>query len=379
MADGRWTMGSRATSSEQKGDILVSRRFPNVRAWLLAGTLCLLCILAVVGCGTAASEPSGPGTVLVTAMLPTPTVDMASARQAFETGGELTYNEVIALRRDTVGDPPDPSKIDPNKSEDFDQFYAAQDAYGKREDAFAEQLRRCTLKESVGWIGWRSAEYGPDDSVISNSNRLYIFMSDPFPGPERDADNQGEMYIENLTDKQADGLKGGQRIRFSGNLTLADRHEAVENTSYTLLEDDPPVPTPAPSDLKDLQITLTRTMCYGSCPDYTLTIASDGGGGKVTFDGHYYTRVTGTATATISQAQLSELAREVIKADYFSLNDSYSENVTDLPTYTLNVQMGGRSKQVCDYGTGPRRLGILMDRIDQIVNTEQWIGHDAAR
>jgi hypothetical protein len=180
---------------------------------------------------------------------------------------------------------------------------------------------------------------------------------------------QSGMHIVGIDAKQVTELKYGQRIRFSGDLALVDNLESVKNANYELLEDAFAIPMPTAEELKDLLITLRRSQCFGTCPDYTLTITGDG---TVTFDGRYYTKA-GTATVTIDQEKVIELIREVQKADFFNLSDDYSANVTDIPTYFVSVGLGGKSKQVRDYGAGPPRLRILENRIDQIVNSAQWI------
>ena len=47
-------------------------------------------------------------------------------------------------------------------------------------------------------------------------------------------------------------------------------------------------------------ITLERTVCYGTCPAYTLRITGDG---SVEYEGMRYVRVIGKATARISPAR----------------------------------------------------------------------------
>ncbi|HYO49815.1 MAG TPA: hypothetical protein VEW94_08175 [Chloroflexia bacterium] len=68
----------------------------------------LLCALTIVGCAGAPkdSEASAPILAGPTPLPPvaTPTIDMGRARQAFETGGELSYEEVIALQKEIVGE-----------------------------------------------------------------------------------------------------------------------------------------------------------------------------------------------------------------------------------------------------------------------------------
>jgi len=56
--------------------------------------------------------------------------------------------------------------------------------------------------------------------------------------------------------------------------------------------------TPLP---QDAIITLHRTMCFGTCPVYRITIY---GTGEVVYQGYYFVRVKGPRTAYISQGQV---------------------------------------------------------------------------
>ncbi|MFL5733935.1 MAG: DUF6438 domain-containing protein [Chloroflexia bacterium] len=331
--------------------------------------LCLLFALAATGCGVG-SKGGDASTPTPTPPQATPTVDIAHARRAFESGGELSYEEVVALRREIVGDP---AEID--KLAGTDKYYEEQDKFFARERDFATKLERCKLKETVGWVAWSRHERDEKYNLITDKNRVAIYVYNPFYGFGKDlrVDWSGypEMFLGYFTDKEVEQLEIGQRITFSGDLFLLDRHGSVKHAKYAFLDDDPTVPAPTADDLKDLRIILDRTMCYGTCPDYTLTVEADG---RVTFEGRHYTKEKGTVTGTIDSAKLAELATEIKKADFFSLDSSYSSGVTDNPTYTLEVHMDGKSKRVESYATRPRRLELLMDRIDQILNSKQWIG-----
>jgi hypothetical protein len=335
-------------------------RYLFVASWVL-------CILLASGCSAPASgspqlTPSPPPPVA------TPTVDLDHARQAFDSGGELTYEEVIALRLAIVGEPP---KVE-NFLEDYNKYYELREEFNVHEDEFAAKLAKCKLKETYGWVaGWRS-EHDSDYKDIPDKNLLAVYVYNPYYGFGKELSRSAEMLLVYFTDKEVADLKYGQRLKFSGNLLLMDSVESVKDPRVTLLEDEPPAETPTADELKDLKITLTRTMCFGTCPDYTVTVDADG---KVTFEGRYYTETRGTFTATIDNAKLAELAAEIEKSDFFSLEDQYRYDVTDMPTYTLTVVMGGQSKRVESYATRPRRLGLLMARIDQILETDQWIGH----
>jgi hypothetical protein len=67
-----------------------------------------------------------------------------------------------------------------------------------------------------------------------------------------------------------------------------------------------------------------------------------------------------------------ELVREIVKADF--LDSRYmSKEAFDAPVTTLRVEMGGRSNEIKGR-SGQNRLELLKARIDQIVDSNQWIG-----
>jgi hypothetical protein len=296
----------------------------------------------------------------------TPTVDVDRARQAFEAGGELSYEEVIALRQEIVG-PADYMDI-----KDFDKFYEEQEKYWKRDADFGTRLERCKLKQTTGWVAGSWKEYDKNHKPIPDKNGLAVYLYNPFYGLGKELTGRPEMYLVYLSDSKVATLKYGQRIEFRGNLLLVDGQEAVQNWQYGLLEDEPAVPPPTDDELKDLRIILDRDMCFGTCPDYNLAVDANG---TVIFEGRHYTKES-RGSATIDKSKLVELAAEIKKADFFSLEDSYTARVTDNPTYMLEVQMGGKSKRVVSYATRPRRLELLMNRIDQIVDSKVWIGDE---
>src|SRR6266545_3806614 len=90
----------------------------------------------------------------------------------------------------------------------------------------------------------------------------------------------------------------------------------------------------APKATDDL-ITLERTACFGTCPIYTVSIASDG---TVSFQGRQYTKAK-AATGKISRKAFRRLVREFEKINYFSLPDEFApgtkvcpQMITDLPS-----------------------------------------------
>lgn len=133
--------------------------------------------------------------------------------------------------------------------------------------------------------------------------------------------------------------------------------------------------TNAPVDYSDLLITLQRDPCFGFCPVYKLSIRGDG---TTTFEGEQHVAITGTQTGTISQADIASLVAEFERTEYFALNDDYMNyEMTDLPYTTTSITYNGKSKTVRHYhgdSTAPEKLTNLENTIDQIANSQQWIG-----
>ena len=64
------------------------------------------------------------------------------------------------------------------------------------------------------------------------------------------------------------------------------------------------------------------------------------------------------------------------QADYYSLRDKYYVNGSDIPTYTLSIEIDGHSKTVTDYSGKsagmPKAVSELEDQIDRTADTARW-------
>lgn len=129
-------------------------------------------------------------------------------------------------------------------------------------------------------------------------------------------------------------------------------------------------------------ITLERGACFGACPIYKVTIASDG---TVTFNGQRFTRTEGLATGRISANDFRRLVAEFEKLDYFSLPDDFLPGtkvcpnmITDMPSAITSIRLKGKSKTVSHYyGCGNSgvlgQLTALENKIDEVAGTQKWI------
>jgi len=129
-------------------------------------------------------------------------------------------------------------------------------------------------------------------------------------------------------------------------------------------------------------ITLERTVCFGSCPSYRVTISQDG---TVTFEGRRFVKTTGTVTEQVSPDKFQQLVDEFEGIKYFSLQDRYTQRadgcttfMTDMPSANTSLSLNGRVKTVAHYFgcRGPEiipALTALERKIDEIAGTEKWI------
>lgn len=145
-------------------------------------------------------------------------------------------------------------------------------------------------------------------------------------------------------------------------------------------------------DRKELTITLRREACYGSCPDYLVTIM---GNGRVVFDGAPFiqrnetatvepifstesgVRVTGVHETTISQREIEKLLKIFKQARFFSLRDEYRAPITDISADIVMIDTGNGKKSVLDYGGSevgmPNAVNALQRAIDAAAATDRWI------
>jgi hypothetical protein len=136
---------------------------------------------------------------------------------------------------------------------------------------------------------------------------------------------------------------------------------------------------------KDLEISLERTVCFGTCPDYKLTIKNNG---SVAFRGGRFTKIKGKRSGKITQPALKSIVTEFKKIDFFSFQDNYrspadgcASFATDSPSEIISMRINGQSKVVNHYfgcsgveGNVLEKLRDLGKFIDKTVNSKRWVG-----
>ena len=119
------------------------------------------------------------------------------------------------------------------------------------------------------------------------------------------------------------------------------------------------------------QIQLESKGCYGTCPQFSLSILQDG---TARYDARAHNERQGQFSTTIKQPQMDSLLALVDSAHYFSLKDNYPAMITDVVEYKSTLTLNdGTSKTITDQGPGgPAELTALYRFMLSLKTTQDW-------
>jgi hypothetical protein len=234
--------------------------------------------------------------------------------------------------------------------------------------------------ESFSYEVIRSHELKPHRSTIplegvsAGGNQLHLRVQVSAAGDVIDAKATGTDYAMYLWPQVHAEVMGWKFKPFEMN----GKPVTLEFDEYVDLVPPEQVPAvhiapPIISASSKVIIELTRSGCYGSCPDYHVSITSDG----IVFEGTMFVVAGGKHTATVDPEVVRDLAKRFIDADFYSMQGSYRASVTDIPTYSLGISIDGDAKVVQDYDGQlvgmPAVIKDLEGAIDELAQTERWI------
>lgn len=108
-----------------------------------------------------------------------------------------------------------------------------------------------------------------------------------------------------------------------------------------------------------------KTTCFGSCPAYQATIATDG---HVMFAGFAHVPSTDTLLFKLPPATLDSLKVVIDGLDYRTLQNLYPTQWSDMPsTRSTFYQDGKEVKRIRHMEGGPERLRQFQDWLDKIL------------
>jgi hypothetical protein len=129
---------------------------------------------------------------------------------------------------------------------------------------------------------------------------------------------------------------------------------------------------------ESLSIVLQRTTCLGPCPAYTVVVH---GSGLVEYVGSENVGSTGSRTANIQPESVRQLLQSFDKINFLSLDASYFEGCTDMPTTTITLSFDSTTKRVSNNFGGCHdekqgtqvELAKLAEQIDTASESGHWV------
>lgn len=117
-------------------------------------------------------------------------------------------------------------------------------------------------------------------------------------------------------------------------------------------------------------ISMQRTACYGTCPQYTVSIYKNG---VVNYEGKLFVDKMGFFSSKIPLSQVKNLELLLEEIDFFSLESIYPAPMTDVPSVITKVRVKNKVHKVVDQFQGPKELKKIYHLVDSIIDsTDNW-------
>jgi len=119
----------------------------------------------------------------------------------------------------------------------------------------------------------------------------------------------------------------------------------------------------------DFSLTLERTGCLGSCPDYKVSIQSDG---TLHYEGRFYVRAKGIREKKLPLKIVQRLAKRLQEEDFFHWEQTGGVCL-DTPETHITATLKGVQKHVMEGCNAPGKVRKLADEIEKIAGLKRWI------
>lgn len=117
-------------------------------------------------------------------------------------------------------------------------------------------------------------------------------------------------------------------------------------------------------------IRYEKTPCFGTCPQFTMTVRSDG---FAFYQGKRFVEMEGSWRSEWSQKQIEEVLLKAQEIGFSGMEASYDNRfVTDLPSTTTVLTLDGEPKSVLNRYDGPKELAQLYIVLDGIIEDVKW-------
>jgi len=117
-------------------------------------------------------------------------------------------------------------------------------------------------------------------------------------------------------------------------------------------------------------IRYAKTPCFGTCPQFVMTIRSDG---FASYRGKRFVEMEGSWRGEWNQKQIEEVLLKAQEIGFLDMEDSYDNHlVTDLPSTTAVLTVNSQTKSVLNRYEGPKELAQLYEVLDKIIEDVKW-------
>jgi len=117
-------------------------------------------------------------------------------------------------------------------------------------------------------------------------------------------------------------------------------------------------------------VSMQRTACYGTCPQYTVSIYNNG---IVHYEGKLFVEKIGCFSSKIPFRKVKSLKLFLEEMDFFSLESVYPAPMTDIPSVITKVVITNKEHEVIDQFQGPKELQQLHYLVDSIIDSvDSW-------
>ncbi|MEQ8325218.1 MAG: DUF6438 domain-containing protein [Vicingaceae bacterium] len=138
-----------------------------------------------------------------------------------------------------------------------------------------------------------------------------------------------------------------------------------KSTEGQIVETPPEASAPADS----LFMTFERTLCYGECPAFKVTVYADG---RAVYEGKRFVEKLGIYDAELSKADIKAIQDEAQAIGYFTMEDRYDASVTDVPSVLIMISGPNGRKSVEDRFNAPDVLHNFEKYLDKILMGLDW-------
>ncbi|MEA5459370.1 DUF6438 domain-containing protein [Arcicella sp. LKC2W] len=109
------------------------------------------------------------------------------------------------------------------------------------------------------------------------------------------------------------------------------------------------------------------TPCYGTCPSYKVVVFDND---SLVYEGFKYVAKEGILSKKLSNGTVKALIEKFKNAHFFSFQNQYTAQISDLPTTYISFTDQGKTKKIMDYYHAPESLKKLEGYINDLVKTE---------